>query len=109
MHYNGGQYYYDLETLNWMSTMSPDLPKVKLSGDGVNLIVGGLGAHVVALDQDAENFSNRLSVYLASLRRLLRVAQVLQEKGEVSTLTLFYQLRRLIHQQNVQNCFCLIY
>ncbi len=55
----------------------------------VNLVLGGLGAHVAGLDKSETLFPSRLQAHLGELQRILSQAKGLREKGLVGTQALF--------------------
>ncbi len=72
---------YSEVSINWTSLAESAHP-----GSGLNLVVGGLGAHIVALDERAPKFHEHLKGHLDSLRKLLIEAERLREKNMVSFL-----------------------
>ncbi len=80
-HYPGRNYLYSEVSINWTS-----LAKSARPGVGLNFVIGGLGAHIVALDERAPEFHTHLREHLKSLRKLLIKGERLREKKLVSTM-----------------------
>ncbi len=79
VYYPGKQTTYENFSLD--ANFIPRVPSNKLPAD---LVLGGLGAHIVALDQYEPTFHTRLASYKEQVSSLLSQALKLKENGLVN-------------------------